>query len=55
MNILWYSECFCILVFVAWHAKRMSHIILADSNIYSTLSHKQHDFPKEVIQLKCVF
>ena len=45
-------RCFWILIFVAWHAKRMPHIILGDYTVYSTLSHKQCDFLKEEFELK---
>jgi hypothetical protein len=44
--------CVCIL---AWHVKRMCHIVLADYTIYSTLSHKQRDFLEEFIEpKKCI-
>jgi hypothetical protein len=49
----------CIHALVIRHAKRMRRDIvicgLSGSNKFFTLSHKEHDFRKNVNELKCVF
>jgi hypothetical protein len=53
----------CVSVaFVIQHAKRMHRIILVLLSVacmvlpyFSTLSHKQHDFRRKVLNIKCVF
>jgi hypothetical protein len=50
INII-YSE--CVSVFFspfAWHTKRMRHIILPDSSLFSTLPHKRNYFRKYFIE-----
>jgi len=50
-----YSECVSVAS-VIQHAKHMHHVILSSvaslALHFSTLSHKQHDFQKEVIEHK---
>jgi len=51
-----YSECVFVAL-VIQHAKHMHHVLLSSMaslalQHFSTLSHKQHDFQKEVIEHK---
>jgi hypothetical protein len=52
-----YSECVSVAL-VTQHAKRMRRIILSSVDCpalpyFSTLSHKQHDFAKKLLNIKC--
>jgi hypothetical protein len=44
---------------VIQHAMRMRNIVTCDlpssTKCFSTLSHKQHDFRKQLLNMKCVF
>ena len=51
--------CVCILDSVIHHARHMCHIFQSVAYLalpyFSTLSHKWHDFRKNVLNIKCVF
>jgi hypothetical protein len=47
----------CIALFIR-NALRMCHIVirgLSGCTIFATLSHKQHNFRKDYLNIKCVF